>query len=185
MQPADHELLLRVGHGDKASFAEFYDRYSARIYGLIVRMVGRTPEADDILQESFWQVWQRAAAFDPSRGTPFAWLVLIARSRALDQLRRAARRDRLAACEALDRVTVANATEAGAMRTEAQRRATTALERLPSDQKLAIQLAFYGGLTYAEIAERQGQPLGTVKTRIRLGMQKLRDILSENAVEAA
>lgn len=185
MEASDQDLVGLVAQGDRAAFAAFYDRHSPRVYGLILRILGRCSEADDVLQEVFWQVWQKAAQFDAGRGTPLMWVMVLARSRSLDHRRKAGRRKTSpgGAVEA-DSVAVGGEADSRTLQAEAIGRARTALEKLPLEQKSAIQMAFYGGWTYAEIAERQGEPLGTVKTRIRLGMQKLRDLLAEDRVVA-
>ena len=185
MEASDQELVRRIARGDRAAYSTFYDRHSPRAYGLILRILGRCPDADDVLQEVFWQVWQRAEKFDASRGTPFMWVMLLARSRSLDNRRKVGRR-KMGSVEAVgaNPVAVGEDADSRTLLAEAIGRARSALEKLPVEQKSAIQMAFYGGWTYAEIAERQGEPLGTVKTRIRLGMQKLRDLLAEDKVVA-
>lgn len=175
MDRSDPVLLARIAAGDRRAFSDFYDRYSARIYGLLIKLLKNAREADDVLQETFWQVWVRAAQFDSRRGSPLAWLVLIARSRCLDQLRRRSRR----------RVNLAEFDEPASTldladdlhRDEIVQRARQAITALPEEQRIAIQLAFYGGYTHQEIAEQLNAALGTIKTRIRLGMQKLREAL--------
>jgi RNA polymerase sigma-70 factor (ECF subfamily) len=172
---SDPILLARIAAGDRAAFAAFYDRYSSRIYGLLIKLLKIAREADDVLLEPFWQVWTRASQFDARRGSPLAWLVLIARSRCLDQLRRGSRQ----------RVNPADFDEPSTTldladdlhRDEIAQRARQAIATLPDDQRIAIQLAFYGGYTHQEIAEQLNAALGTIKTRIRLGMQKLREAL--------
>lgn len=181
MECDDRDLLSRVGANDRGAFAEFYDRYSARVFGLLVRRLGRGPEAEDVLQETFLQVWKRAGQFDVARGTPLTWLMMIARSKLADQLRR----NRPAMVPGRDHPAAsgwgAPDPSARAELTEAQREARMALSELSVEQQDAIRSAFYDGLSHQEIAERCGVPLGTVKTRIRQGMIKLRDRLREKA----
>jgi RNA polymerase sigma-70 factor (ECF subfamily) len=167
--------LARIAAGDRRAFADFYDRYSARIYGLLIKLLKSAREADDVLQETFWQVWTRAAQFDARRGSPLAWLVLIARSRCLDQLRRGSRR-RVSPAEFDEPSTSLDLAE-DLHRDEVAHRARQAIAALPEEQRVAIQLAFYSGFTHQEIAEQLNAALGTIKTRIRLGMQKLREAL--------
>jgi RNA polymerase sigma-70 factor (ECF subfamily) len=176
VSPSDQQLLARVASGDRAAFGEFYDRHSGRIFALLQRLLRVRPEAEDALQETFWQVWRRAGAYDAARGSPGLWLVMIARSRALDRLRGLERiPPRLPQTES---ATDTDASEL-AEQSEASRLARSALARLPAEQSRAISLAFYSGLTHEQIAEAQGVPLGTIKTRIRLGMRRLREMLVE------
>jgi RNA polymerase sigma-70 factor (ECF subfamily) len=168
---ADQELIRAVAAGDAVAFAELYDRHAARVLGLLVRWLGDRGEAEDALQETFWHVWRRAARYDPGRAPPAVWLLLIGRSRALDRLRR--RRPEAAAAEGAD----ADDPAAALVEEESSRQVREALALLPEEQRSAILLAFYGGLTHEQVARRQAIPLGTVKTRIRLGMKRLRQLL--------
>lgn len=186
MRPApghgtDQQLLGRVADGDLESFAEFYDRHSARTLGLIHGMVRNPVDAEDLLQEVFAQVWSDAHRYDPRRSPPQFWLSLIARSRTLDHLRRARRRSD---GEGEDEPEEASGVAESAESTESAGLVRGALGRLPREQSEVIRLAFYGGLTHAEISARRGIPLGTVKTRIRLGMQRMREILAHMKVSA-
>ncbi len=173
---SDEVLLERVSHGDAGAFAAFYDRHAGRILGLLSRLLGDRAAADDVLQEVFVQVWSQARQFDSSRGGPVLWLVMIARSRARDWWRRNGRltdtlRDLGDAYAATD-------DQSGELeRSESADLTRQALAQLPEEQRSAIRLAFYQGLTHVEIADRQRVALGTVKTRIRLGIRKLRGIL--------
>lgn len=180
MDSSDAILLARIASGDKNAFAAFYDRHASRIYGLALKLLRESREADDVLQDIFWQVWTRADQFDPSRGTALAWLVLLARSRCLDALRRNARR-RLSPLHD-DHDEPASQTEFvdGVEQAELAANARQAMALLPEDQRLAIHMAFFSGLSHQEIAQELGAALGTIKTRIRLGMQKLRETLVGN-----
>jgi RNA polymerase sigma-70 factor (ECF subfamily) len=163
-------LLQRLTGGDPAALGEFYDLYAGLVNGLALRILRNTAEAEDVVQEVFVQVWRQAERYDPGRGSAEAWLCTIARSRALDRLRRRASR----------REEPGDALPAGASerpRTEEALAVREALESLSSDQRSALELAYYEGLTQSEIADRLGQPLGTVKTRIRTAMIRLRDVL--------
>lgn len=171
----DTELMTLIATGGQDAFVAFYDRHSARVYGLLLRILGSSSDAEDVLQEVFWQVWSRAEQYDQNRGTPLAWLILIARSRALDRRRRIMREPNTVeeAPEAhLDADAAAEAEHA-----ERVLKARAALGKLPIEQREAIQLAFFDGLSHSEIAERTKLPLGTVKTRIRSGITKLRNVL--------
>lgn len=179
MQTPDETVLARMADGDAAAFAELYDRYAPRALGLIAKMLGHAADAEDVLQEVFWQVWCSAAEYDAGRASPPAWILMIARSRACDALRR-----RCAAkpcVESSDDGCACETAEPSLQleRLEAEGEVREALAQLPEEQRTAIQFAFYGGLTHAEIAVIQDVPLGTAKTRIRLGMQRLRGLLCE------
>jgi RNA polymerase sigma-70 factor (ECF subfamily) len=146
---------------------------------VLIRILNNREEAEDVLQEVFLQVWRRAADFDANRGRPFTWLVTLARSRGIDRLRSLASRERVAtmagAGEAFDEVSDA-ATDA--IRSEQRGVVNDALSQLPEEQKHLLMLAYFDGLTQSEIAYKLGAPLGTVKTRMRSGMMKLRELLS-------
>ena len=180
VSPSDEQLISRLAAQDREAFAQFYDRHAPRVLGLLTRMLGVRGEADDVLQETFWQVWTRAASYDPQRSSPLIWLILIARSRARDQLRRRRRRDApTPAGEAPLVADVASETE----RAEDTQIARSALAQLPDEQRNLIRLAFFSGMTHEQIAAAESIPVGTVKTRIRRGMMRLREIV-ENRQKA-
>ncbi len=173
----DECLVERVAGGDRAAFAALYDRYAPRLLGLIVKILGIRGEAEDVLQETFLQVWSSAGRFDPTRSPPDVWLLLLARSRALDRLRR-----RVAATgPAGEEPCAADDPPAEAARRDEADRARSAVAGLPADQRVAVELAFFQGLTHEQIAAKVGAPLGTVKTRIRLGLNRLRARLAPPA----
>lgn len=176
MLATDESLLERMAEGEVAAFAELYDRYSARVLGLLIKMLGRRDDAEDVAQETFWQVWNHARTYDSSRASPAAWLFMIARSRGCDALRRGRPHANEAAW--VEPFTSADVWEA-LERDEACHRLSQALSQIPEVQRTAVQLAFYGGLSHTEIAGIQNVPLGTVKTRIRLAMTRLRVLLGE------
>ncbi|MBI3758221.1 MAG: sigma-70 family RNA polymerase sigma factor [Deltaproteobacteria bacterium] len=176
----DTSLLLRIAGKDRDAFTAFYDQYSPRIYGLLMRLLHSREDADDVLQEVFVQVWDRAGTYDPQRAHPFGWLVLLTRSRALDRLRR--RRRDPGALPALYSGYAA-APDHGA-EVDAAWAADDGLRRLPQEQATAIGLAFFEGLTHEQIAQRLAAPLGTVKTRIRTGLRRLREIMELQALRA-
>jgi RNA polymerase sigma-70 factor (ECF subfamily) len=166
---ATDDTIRRIADGDHAALAELYDRYAPMVTGLAVRILHDLGDAEDVVQAVFLQVWRQAGRYDTARGAPSAWLCTIARSRALDHLRRrVARRENHTT--ALYQPTVAPAT----VERLAVRRA---LRDLAPVQRRALELAYYEGLTQTEIAARLREPLGTIKTRIRGGMARLRTAL--------
>jgi RNA polymerase sigma-70 factor (ECF subfamily) len=180
----DSELLVRVGAGDEAAFAQLYDRFAPGLYSLILKMVRDEKEAEDVLQEGFTHVWRRATTYDPKRSSAFTWAVMVFRHKAIDRLRSRQRRERLTERAGGDPLqapdTDTRSAEAPAMHEEVAM-VRLALDQIPADQKQAVELAFFGGLTHEEIAVRLGTPLGTIKARIRRGLLRLRDFLKEVA----
>jgi RNA polymerase sigma-70 factor, ECF subfamily len=176
----DPELMLRVQVGDTGAFRALYDRHSAAAFGLALAMTRNRRLAEDAVQEAFLTVWRARASYDPERGSVGGWILTIARSRALDTLRRARRSER--AWEPLDDHDVADdaleAPDEHASRGEERRAVRAAFAHLPADQATALGLAYFAGLTQAEIAQRLELPLGTVKGRIRLGLARLAGELS-------
>lgn len=179
MATAGADLIRQMADGDQAAFARFYDRYAPLVFALIVRIVRERAEAADVLQEVFWEAWRGASGYDPERGSPEAWLVTRARSRAIDRVRALRRRGETFAAPVDEALAAAPADPAGdpAQRAAERGAVRSALERLPEPQREVIELAYYGGLTQTEIAERLKQPLGTVKTRIRLALERLRQVV--------
>jgi RNA polymerase sigma-70 factor (ECF subfamily) len=174
------EFLRAIARGDETAFAAVYDRYSSILFGLLLRILHSRAEAEDVLQEVFLQVWQRAHAFDAERGRPFTWLVTLARSRALDRLRALDSRDRTALRSAEDAPTETGrgeGTDDSALRAERAQAVRGALAELPEEQRQVLLLAYLEGMSQAEIAAAKGQPLGTVKTRTRSGLKKLSEML--------
>ena len=178
-QTVDVNLLHAIARRDEAALASLYDRYRLILFGLLVRILGSREEAEDILQEVFIQVWRRAEDFDEQRGKPFTWLVTLARSRAIDRLRQLSARERLATATAQEAPPEASDAAQDAYRSEQKEIVEGALAQLPEDQRQTLLLAYFEGLTQSEIAKRLGAPLGTVKTRMRSGMIKLRELLRD------
>ena len=180
-QPHDQDvdLLKAVAARDEAALGHLYDRYRLILFGVLVRILNNREEAEDVLQEVFLQVWRRAADFDENRGRPFTWLVTLARSRGIDRLRALASRERVATAAGADEASeeVSDAVT-DAIRSEERGVVNSALSQLPEEQKRPLMLAYFDGLTQSEIALQLGAPLGTVKTRMRSGMMKLRELLS-------
>jgi len=175
----DRQLLRRVAARDPAALGCLYDRYSGLVYSLALRVLRDALEAEDIVSKTFWQVWQQAARYDGARGRVMAWMVMIARSRALDARRARARgRETAEEPEILANAPAASVHPDDAV-SAAERRLHVqgALRRLPDAQRQALELAFFEGLSHSEISERTGEPLGTIKTRIRCGMLSLREHL--------
>ena len=180
----DVKLLARIASGDEAAFGALYDRFSPGLYSFVLKMTRDEKEAEDVLQEGFAHIWRRASTYDPARSAPFTWAVMILRNKAIDRLRVRQRLDRT-----IEKATVefshfpdADETAAGEPeRRDQGTRVRSALTRIPAEQKQAVELAFFSGLTHEQIAEKLGAPLGTIKARIRRGLLKLRDFLKEVA----
>lgn len=182
----DSELARRVAAKDRAAFLALYDRYAGRVYGLCLRVLREPGAAEEVSQETFLKLWARAGQFDPRRGALLSWLLTIARRTALDRLRREARRPALQ--DQADADDIFRHIPDPATQSEEARWGTLrmALQQLPAAQRAAIELAYYQGLSHREIAEHLEVPLGTVKTRLRLGMQRLRrDWLTPDAARDA
>jgi RNA polymerase sigma-70 factor (ECF subfamily) len=177
----DSFLVGRISGGDQEAFARFFDLHAAAVLGVALRIVGTRGEAEEVLQEVFLQVWRQADRYEPDRSTPRGWLLLLARSRALDRLRRRDARGRHEQEAGADASFVRLESPLGTERLEAAERrdqVQSALNLLSQEQRRCIELAFFEGLTHTQIAERLAAPLGTVKSRILLGMNKLRQALS-------
>jgi RNA polymerase sigma-70 factor (ECF subfamily) len=177
----DAALVSGMAAGDDRALGALYDRWQGVVHGVVARILRQPNDIEDVVEETFWQAWRQASRFDPARGAVQTWLLTIARSRALDRAR-ALRRRRESPIEGDDGEVLVQqvAPDDPGLDTEAaeQRRiVTAALTQLPAEQREALELGYYGGLSQSEIAERTGQPLGTVKTRMRLAMQKLRSQL--------
>jgi len=186
-QPAastiDPKLLARVVKGDHQAFSQLYDQSSTLLYSLALRILGNREEAVELLQEVYLEVWRKVARYDVGRGTPIAWLITLTRSRAIDRLRARGPHVRHRTGEPLDGAAVNQVADRrpgpGEAHEDQELRNLIrgALASLPQAQQQAIELAYYEGLSHMEIADRLNQPLGTVKTRIKLGMTKLRELL--------
>jgi RNA polymerase sigma-70 factor (ECF subfamily) len=179
----DEELMQRLFHRDLEAFRTLYERYGNLVYSTCVRVVRDNHIAEDMVQEIFLRIWRKPDSFTPQRGRFVTWLTSVTRNRAVDEVRSRNRRFRheTASPEEQEREIPAAGTNDPALTAELsdQRRLImTAMAELPAEQREVIQLAYFGGLTQQEISDRLSQPLGTVKTRIRLGMQKLRVALT-------
>ena len=178
LRPGDAaNLIARIAKGDREAFSRFYDALASVAFGLIRRVLRDPGVAEEVLQDVFWEVWRDAPQYDPGRGTPEAWLLMRAKSRAIDKLRSIRRRGQTFVAPVDEGLAPAAAEPGGDAAERAEDRGVirSALDALPQVQREAIELAYYAGLTQTEIAERLRQPLGTVKTRIRLGLERLRE----------
>lgn len=176
------DLLRRIAAQDREALAQFYDQTAGIIYSTVLRMLSDASEAEEVVQDVFVQIWTKAGSYDARLGKPFHWALGIARNRAIDRLRSRQRRNKVFQDAPEDVVAAASASEVDHADDLPLDEATTvqsAVKRLPADQRQAIEMAFFGGLTHAEIAGTLNEPLGTVKARIRRGMMKLRDSLQE------
>ncbi len=180
----DPNLLALVVKGDQQAFSQLYDHSSTLLFTLAVKILGNREEAAELLQDVYLEVWRKVSRYDVGRGTPVAWLITLTKSRAIDRLRaRTARGYR--ATNSLEVETAIQIADPGPSPFETQSdqelriAVGAAVAGLPQAQQQAIELAYYEGLSHAEIAARLNQPLGTVKTRIKLGMSKLRDGLQQ------
>jgi len=183
-QAEDQQALQRAASGDSGGLAALYDRHGRAVYSLALRILGDEGDAEEVTQDVFAQAWRRAGQYDESRGTVAAWLLVMARTRAIDRFRarRVRPEGRLQDDDGLtlQQLPATNPDVASEMMAaERGQRVRRALDGLPFLQRVAIELAYFEGLSQREIAERLEQPLGTVKTRMRLGLLKLRDALVE------
>ncbi len=178
----DAALLSTVAAGDERAFLSLYERFSGPVFSLLLKMLQNQQDAEEVLQGAFLQVWKKAATYDPQRCSVFTWLVLIARSKAIDRMRQRQRHTRVV--EEMTREGSATETDARdegnpeVLQHDRQGAIRAALEHIPVEQRQAIELAFFKGMSQSEIAEHLAEPLGTVKARIRRGMLRLRDTLA-------
>ena len=176
----DVELLRRVANQDRAAFAEFYDRHSTLVFSVACKILNDQTDAEDVVQETFFQIWEKAVKFDPKLGKAASWAATMARNKAVDRIRSTQRRTRLAEAAGAEMV-IANECDATVNAAvhghDKAQLIQTAIVTLPVDQRQAIELAYFSGLTQNEISEKLKQPLGTIKARIRRGLLKLRDQL--------
>jgi RNA polymerase sigma-70 factor (ECF subfamily) len=178
MAIAGADLIRRMARGDRDAFASFYDAYAPLAFGCLRRMLP-PEEAVEVLQDVFWELWRAADAYDPSRGTVEAWVTVRARSRGIDRVRSVRRREEMFVAPTADRAPDSSDQAAANPGVHLEERETVhgALGALPDGQREVIELAYFRGFTQTEIAARLGQPLGTVKTRMRLAMERLRGLV--------
>jgi RNA polymerase sigma-70 factor (ECF subfamily) len=183
---ADEDLMPLMARKDAAAFEVYYDRHGGAAYSLAHRIVGDPQAAEDVTQEAFLSIWRSRARYDPTRGSVRAWTLGIVRNRAIDALRReGGRAPKLDLDDeaALEQKAAPERTEAEALRRETARQVRGALGALPTEQSQVIELAYFGGFTHSEIAKMLEMPLGTVKGRMRLGLEKIRARFAEGVVE--
>ena len=164
-------LVSAIRSGDEQAMAQLYERYSPIVYSVALRVLGETGAAEDILQDVFMQLWRRPDSFDASRGSLPAWLAVISRNRAIDSLRK-----RRPETDIADVIVSVEPNLAGAEWSGAMEKIRGALGSMPPPQRSALEMAYFEGLSHTEIAERTGEPLGTIKTRIRSGLLALRKV---------
>jgi RNA polymerase sigma-70 factor (ECF subfamily) len=195
----DRRLVVRMAEGDDSALGALYDRWVTTVHALAFRILADRDEAEEAVEDTFWQLWRQAASYETTRGSVATWIMTVARSRALDRRRGIARRrtesfaDSAPTADAaasssvrLDTVAATSDDPAeSAIASERRALVSAALSELPAEQREAMDLTYFGGLSQSEIAERTGLPLGTVKTRVRLAVQKLRERLAPLLAEGA
>jgi RNA polymerase sigma-70 factor, ECF subfamily len=178
---ADEDLMALVQRGDARAFEAIYDRHASVAFSLAYRIAGNRNVAEDIVQEAFLSVWRSGVRYQPERGNLRSWLLSVVHNRAIDSLRRASvhTRRQVDAEGIEERKAAPELTDVEAVRREEAQTVRSAMERLPQDQLRVVELAYFGGFTHTQIAEMLGEPLGTVKGRMRLALDKMRDGLGE------
>jgi RNA polymerase sigma-70 factor (ECF subfamily) len=172
----DGRVLEAIRRGDARALEELYRRHSPRLYALLLRMLRETADAEETLQETFIDAWRRATEYAVSRGSVEAWLITIARSRAIDRMRNRGARLRLV--KQSEQLAPSEASAPEPPDVHAQTRLRRAMGTLPPEQRRALELAYWDGMSQSEISRETGDPLGTVKTRVRLGLQRLAELLA-------
>ncbi len=177
---SDGELLAEVRAGDVSSLESLYDRYAGYVHALALRIVDSSEEAEEITQDVFWQVWKKKLLYDPERGRFSTWLFAVTRNRALDRIRSVRRRPEVEALPVETAAPAGDSPEDSAYFAERRQHVRRALERLPPAQQQAVKLCFFQGMTHREVAACLDEPLGTVKSRIKMGMGKLKQSLASS-----
>jgi len=177
------QLLYRIAQEDRSALEEFYDQSVNILFSIAIRILQDTHEAEEVIQDVFVQIWEKAGLFDSTLGSPMSWAAGMTRNRCIDRLRSRQRRARLAGefANVVSGVMEAPVAAQGELADTEREAVRSAVFGLPLEQRQALEMAFFGGLTHQEIAEALNQPLGTVKARIRRGMLKLRESLKEYA----
>lgn len=177
----DVALIRRMCDADETALVALYDRWMRSLYSLVFHLLKDADEAEDVVEETFWQAWRKASSYEPSRGAVSTWLLTIGRRRALDRIRAKGRRREESMTSVRELADVASPAGDPSQAMESSERRThvlAALANLPDEQREVLELGYFRGLSQSEIADMTGQPLGTVKTRMRLALQKLREPLS-------
>lgn len=180
--PSKEALIPRVASGDQRAFERFYDLHSTIVYAMLLRILRDAEDANETLQETFIQVWNKASSYDASRGSEIAWLIQIGRSRALDRIRSRKLRGQKE-LDAGREISIRKPhveqaeTDGRTYESELRLHVRRALDELPPNQRIALELAYFEGLSQTEISEKLSEPLGTIKTRMQLGMRKMRESL--------
>lgn len=177
----DVALIRRMCDADETALVALYDRWMRSLYSLVFHLLKDADEAEDVVEETFWQAWRKASSYEPSRGAVSTWLLTIGRRRALDRLRAKGRRREESMTSVRELADVASPAGDPSQAMESSERRThvlAALSSLPDEQREVLELGYFKGMSQSEIADMTGQPLGTVKTRMRLALQKLREPLS-------
>jgi len=171
----DRELIQRMASKDADALDAFYTRYNRLSFSLIFRILGNRADAEDVLSDVFWQVWQQSSRYDSSRGKPVAWLLTISRTRAIDRLRTTSRQQMETQVEEAQLAPPSSAAEPDPfVRADVRGAVQEALQSLPEQQRIPLEMAYFQGMSHTEIAAALSQPLGTVKDRIRTGMLNLK-----------
>jgi RNA polymerase sigma-70 factor (ECF subfamily) len=176
------DLVKLAANGDEAAFGILYSRLAPGLYGMAFRMMNDAKEAEDVLQEGFTYIWRKANNYDPARSSAYAWAVMIVRNKAIDRLRARQRGDRLREKVTSEAGSFAERDDSSAqvpLSRERNAEVREALKKIAPEQRQAVELAFFSGLTHEQIAEQLGAPLGTIKARIRRGLLRLRDFFQE------
>jgi RNA polymerase sigma-70 factor (ECF subfamily) len=181
---AEIALMLRIAQGDQRAFETLYDLFSGILFATAYRVLNNQAAAEDVVQDTFIQIWQKAPQYDPAKGKPLTWAVTLTRNRSIDRLRSTQRRSRMqddlqAESETFEQFDGRSSLDAISS-AETSQRVRDAVNKLPADMREAIELAFFGSLKQSEIAERLNAPLGTIKARIRRGMTKLQNMLDSD-----
>jgi RNA polymerase sigma-70 factor (ECF subfamily) len=179
------QLLLRAGAGCSESFSRLYDTCADALFGIALGITKNHAEAQEILQDAFVSIWKNSGRYDPSLGSSTSWMIHLTRNLAIDRLRKRQRRDDLQRRFSEEKAVMdddAECPESPLMAAETARRVRKAMSNLPGDQRTALDLAFFEGCTQSEIAERLCEPLGTIKSRIRRALERVRTLLGENPV---
>ena len=169
----------RLRAGDVKALDELYDRHTPLLYGIVLRILGRSADAEEVLQDTWVQAWKRAASWDPARGTVAAWLITLARSRAIDRLRSRSARQRAETAAPIPEARGQDEPAAGAADRQRSERMSAAMAALTPQQRQVLELGYFAGLSQSEIAARIGAPLGTVKSWTRQGLMRLRELVPQ------